>query len=49
VGPKRTEKEKEKKKENVGAPYNMWQVKQQVKLDYFWRPEETQNEVFKLF
>jgi hypothetical protein len=23
VGPKRTEKEKEKKKENVGAPYNM--------------------------
>jgi hypothetical protein len=35
VGPKGTEKEGEKKKKNVGAPYNVWQAKQQVILDYF--------------
>jgi len=29
----------------VVAPYNMWQVKQRVILDYFWRPEEGRREI----
>ena len=45
MDPKRTEKEKQKKKKIVGAPYNMWLVI----MDYFWRSEKRRSDVFNYF
>ena len=36
---------RELKKKNVGALYNIWQAKQVVILDYFWRFDR-RSEVF---